>query len=204
MSASLEEASESAEDWQALDNEEQDELLSEELERQSGRSPSAGQARAQQQPQTQAGAPAPDVAASNAAGFRELMQETWSKVVNGVEVEFDTLDEETTKEVMNEAFALFNLADEADELDVEDPHANPEEAVGEFDDELVDMLLGGNEEFDAWLNETLGRVCADDTMDEEWWADGQNRPGGTKLSTFITVMEKAVAAYEEIDQFRLQ
>lgn len=192
----LDEVSRTSEDWQELSNEEQDELLSDAFDRETGRTGASTQQR------TQAGAPAPDVAKANAAGFRELMDGTWDTTAQGVTVEMNHLNDNMTKEIMGVAFELFDLADAEDELETEDPQANPEEAADEIDDELVEMFLGGDEEFDTWLNQMLGKVTADDIMDESWWADGVEYPGGTKLELFVKLIQKAASALEAIESFR--
>lgn len=201
----LDEAAKDAESWQSLSNDEQDELLGEALaSRQQGNAQATASTSTPAGRQTQAGASAPSGFGQNAEGFRELMSEGWTTRFKGVEIEMRTLDDDTTQEVMDRAFDLFDMAEESGmETDVEgEGEPSPEDVAGEVDDELIEMLMGGDEEFDSWLTEILADVTKDETMDESWWADGSNYPGGAKVVLFVSLIERAASAYEAIENFR--
>ena len=191
-------------EWTDLSNGEQEDILVGAMqERARGNAAPAGPA-ANTARETQAGAAAPGGFGSNAHGLRELMSEGWTARFKGVEVDMRTLDDETTKEVMDRAFDLFESAEESGAIEADEAGdvENPEDVAGAMDDDLIEMLMGGDEEFDSWLSELLADVTEDETMDESWWSDGTNYPGGAKIVLFVSLIERAANAYEAIENFR--
>ena len=161
------------EDWQALDRDEQDRLLS---ERQEERESEEEQAAIE--------------AAREHEGAREQLAGllgTWEATISGkrgeVTIECHELSDPQDEAVLDRAADLAEV-----------------QAAGEAEDVEAEMFNSIDDLFD-WLNTFLAEITVDDELDAEFWEHGRY-PGGGRFQLFFALVEQAGGKLEAVEGFR--
>ena len=161
------------EDWQALDRDEQDRLLSERQEERESE---------EQQEAIEA--------AREHEGAREQLAGllgTWEATISGkrgeVTVECHELSDPQDEAVLDRAGDLAEV-----------------QAAGDTENVEVEMFDSIDELYD-WLNGFLAEITVDDELDADYWEHGRY-PGSGRFQLFFATVEQAGGKLEAVEGFR--